>query len=70
MADGASITVHLEEEPNAIMRFRDEQGQDWLAAAFLGNLIRYENDAVAETVDVRTLRDRAFTLHELKVVGQ
>lgn len=53
---------------NAIMAFRDEQGREWLAGAFIGNLARFEGGQQVETIEIEDLKDRSFGLTGFKLV--
>jgi hypothetical protein len=60
-----------EQESGAmVLTFRDEAGREWLAAALVGPLYRYEGaDPVpVETIPVSLLKDRPFTLCRITVV--
>jgi hypothetical protein len=52
---------------NIVLTFRDEQGREWLAAAAMGPLKQYDDDAL---VPVEEMKDRAFTLHRFTVVDR
>jgi len=53
-----------------VLTFRDGAGREWLAAAAVGPLSRYEGaDPVpVETIPVGLLKDRPFTLCRITVV--
>jgi hypothetical protein len=53
-----------------VLTFRDGAGREWLAAALVGPLFRYEGaDPVpVETIPVALLKDRPFTLHRITLV--
>lgn len=55
-------------EANLILTFRDEDGKEWLAAAYVGPLIRNAEEGQEVTMEVDALKDRAFTLHGIKVI--
>lgn len=55
---------------NAIMTFNDEQGREWIAAAIVGELVRYEDGAIVETICAEATKDRAFMLSGLKLVAK
>lgn len=57
-------------EVNALLTFRDEQGQEWLAAAVIDDLHRYEGGEVVESITVEATKDRAFMLHGLSIVAR
>lgn len=51
-----------------VLTFRDGQGREWLAAATVGPLCRYEGADPVETIPVGLLKDRPFTLWRITVV--
>lgn len=53
---------------NCILTFEDEQGREWLAAAIIGELVRYDVEHVVEQIPVMAIKDRAFRLREIKLV--
>lgn len=55
---------------NAVMTFTDEQGREWIAAAIVGELVRYEGGEVVETMSTEETKDRAFMLSGLKLVAK
>lgn len=68
MARTADVRVIVNGLPNAVLVLRDEEGREWLAATFLGNLIRYEDGEQVESMGVESMKDRAFMLHEFKLI--
>ena len=62
--------ISIEPFANLILTFVDGEGQEWLAAAAMGNLIRYgeaEGDVI-ERIPAEGLKDRDFTLTGMKLV--
>lgn len=57
-------------EANAVLTFRDEQGREWLAGAFIGDLVRFEDGEAVDRMTPEATKDRAFMLHELKLVSR
>lgn len=57
-------------EEYAVLVFKDEAGNEWLAGAVIGPLVRYVDGEVAEEMQPEATKDRAFTLHELKLVAR
>lgn len=58
------------DEVNLILVLRDETGREWLAGAVMMPLVRFEDGRPAEELSVESLKDRAFTVHEFKVVDR
>lgn len=60
---------HLQvSDVNAVLTFADEQGREWLCAGILGELVRYEDGQIVETVQQQETVDRSFLLTNLKIV--
>lgn len=56
---------------NAVLTFRDEIGQEWLAGADIGPLCRFggsSSDVILESLEVEALKDRAIVLAGIKIV--
>lgn len=62
IADGSSPDV---EGVNVVLTFEDQDGQEWLAAAFMAPLKRSGSD---ETCTTAEMPDRAFALKRFNVV--
>lgn len=57
-----------DEDGMLVLTFRDGAGREWLAAATVGPLCRYEGADPVETIPVGLLKDRPFTLWRITVV--
>jgi len=63
-----SVPDEQDEDGMLVLTFRDGQGREWLAAATVGPLCRYEGADPVETIPVGLLKDRPFTLWRITVV--
>ncbi len=57
-------------EVNAVLTFHDEDGREWLAGAHIGPLVRYGDTGELERMLPDSMKDRAFTMHGIKLVDQ
>jgi hypothetical protein len=54
--------------PDVVLKFRDAEGREWLAAGYLGELERYENKLPVEYRSVHSFLDEGINLVDFTVI--
>lgn len=65
MARLADVSDHADQAVNVVLTFRDQDGQQWLAAAVMAPLQRA---GTQETCPVEKMPDRVFALAGFRIV--
>lgn len=55
-------------QPDVLLKFVDEDGRQWTAAAYVGELHRYDGIAMAERMTIHDERSKGMRLTGLTVV--
>jgi hypothetical protein len=68
VAESAESANTVAAAPDLVLHFRDADGVEWIAGAFVGLLERYERGYVTERKSIHSTLDRPMTLHSFTVV--